>query len=192
MTKYYLLLASFAIWTISCKEKVATDYATLSGKITNHFGKDGRLSVRDGYQKTIKINADGTFSDTFHLDTKGTLMTFSDGNESTEIFLKNGDALTLTLNTDEFDETIKYTGKGAKNNNYLAQRALLKEELLYNSDIFSLDKPEFESSLSAAQSNLKFFLDKTENLDPDLVALENEELDGLVSIYTEQYVKIKD
>jgi len=155
MKKYSFLLLFLALWTLSCKEKVATDYATLSGKITNHLGNDGQLAVHDGYHKTIKINADGTFSDTFHLSDTGMVMSFSDGNERTEIFIKNGYDLNLTLNTDEFDETIKYTGTGAENNNYLAQRSLLKEDLLYNSNLFDLEEDELKSKLDLAVADLE-------------------------------------
>ena len=38
------------------------------------------------------------------------------------MFLKNGYDLNLTLDTKDFDETIVYKGKGANENNYLAQK----------------------------------------------------------------------
>ena len=40
------------------------------------------------------------------------------------LYLKDGDDLSLTMNAAEFDETIVYKGKGEKENNFLAQKAL--------------------------------------------------------------------
>ncbi len=191
MQKSTLLLFVLSIPLLSCKKDVTTDFATLSGKITNHLGKNGRLGVRDGYNKKIKIAADGSFSDTFHLSDQGVVMFFSDGNETTEIFMKNGYDLNLTLNTDEFDETIKYTGEGANNNNYLAQRALLKEDLLYDSDLFDLEEEDLNTNVDLAVAKLKAFLADNENLDPLLIAHEKKEIEGLKPAILTQYTEIQ-
>lgn len=44
--------------------------------------------------------------------------------EMTPLFLEPGDSLYLTLDYKQFDETIKYSGKGESNNNFLAQHYL--------------------------------------------------------------------
>ncbi|HSF88774.1 MAG TPA: TlpA disulfide reductase family protein [Saprospiraceae bacterium] len=51
--------------------------------------------------------------------------TFYHGDEITEMYISPGDDLRLTLDTKAFDETVKYEGKGAEINTYLAQKALL-------------------------------------------------------------------
>ena len=51
-----------ALALFSCKQEVAKNYATVSGTITNHLGKDGKIRNRN-YSKEIKINPDGTFSE---------------------------------------------------------------------------------------------------------------------------------
>ncbi len=192
MQKSTLLLFVLSISLLSCKKDVTTDFATLSGKITNHFGKDGRLAVSDGYNKKIKIAPDGSFSDTFHLSDEGAVMFFSDGNETTEIFMKNGYNLNLSLNTDEFDETIKYTGVGAENNNYLAQRALLKEELLYDSDLFDLEEDDLNTNIDIVVTKLKTFLADSKNLDSILIAHEKAEIESLKPSILAQYKEIKE
>ena len=50
--------------------------------------------------------------------------TFRNGDESTPLFLAPGDDLRLTLDAARPDETLRYTGRGAAANNYLAQTAL--------------------------------------------------------------------
>ena len=44
------------------------------------------------------------------------------------MYLRGGDDIKLTLDAKEFDETIVYTGKGSKESNFLAQKALLDEK----------------------------------------------------------------
>ena len=55
---------------------------------------------------------------------------FTDGNESSNFFLKNGFDINLTLDTKQFDETIKYSGTGAEHSNFLAKNSLMQEQLL--------------------------------------------------------------
>ena len=50
------------------------------------------------------------------------------GSESTALYLTRGDAVRLTLDTERFDESVRYTGRGAAANNYLAGRFLRFED----------------------------------------------------------------
>lgn len=70
--------------------------------------------------------------DTAHLDDEGRFnihakldkccpASLFDGRESTHLYLCPGDSLHITLNTTDFDESIKYEGKGAPKNNFLAE-----------------------------------------------------------------------
>ena len=68
------------------------------------------------------------------------------GKEFTNVYLKPGDNLFITLDANQFDETIKYVGKGAEENNYLAQKLLLKEKLNGRDKImalYGLDENDF-------------------------------------------------
>ena len=165
-----ILLFALVISLFSCKEEVPKDYVTLSGKITNHLGNDGFVQSKN-YKKEIKISKDGVFSDTLHLKEEGTMVTFSDGNEYTSMYLKNGDELHLTLDTKEFDETVKYTGKGEATNNYLAQKALMSEGL-YSGNLFDLPKEEFKSKVIKITSKFQDFLGKAKGLDKSFIKIE--------------------
>jgi len=48
------------------------------------------------------------------------------------MYLKNGDNLSMTMNTKEFDETIVYKGQGAEENNFMVQKALKDEQFEIN------------------------------------------------------------
>lgn len=96
-----------------------------SGKILNHNSEKIRI-INNNYSKIIKVDQDGTFSDTLKLIAGE--YSLSDYNESTVVYLEPGYDLFLSLNTKEFDESIKYKGVGEQPNNFLAQYYLFKEE----------------------------------------------------------------
>ena len=100
----YLFLIILAIAVTAC-QKETKDYVTFSGKITNKNSDSIVIQTR-GFSQTIKVENDGTFADT--LKVKAGIYNFYDGGESTNIFLKNGFEITMTLDTEMFDETAKY------------------------------------------------------------------------------------
>ena len=173
----------------SCKQEVAKDYATVSGTITNHLGKDGKIRNRN-YSKEIKINPDGTFSDTFHIKNEASLFNFTDGNESTSLYLKNGDNINLTLDTKLFDETVKYTGSGSENSNYLAQKALLSEKTI-SMDLFDASEDEFDSKTSEIIAKFTDFLTNATGLDERLIISEKEEIARMEEGLKKQYARMK-
>jgi len=180
-----ITLLVFAIALVSCENEAPKNYVTISGKITNHLGKDGFIRA-EGYKKEIKISKEGVFSDTLHLKDEGAMFTFSDGNEFTSLYLKNGDDIKMTLDTKEFDETIKYTGNGAGNSNYLAQKSLLRESLLTEA-LFSLEKKDFTKKVDEIIILFNKKLNTAKNLDDDFVAIEKENLEKLKKDILEEF-----
>lgn len=170
--KKLLICLTATLALFSCKQE-PKDYVTFSGKITDQSSDSIVLRTRT-YSKTIKVNEDGTFSDTLKVDSG--IYNLYDGNESTNIFLKNGDDLKMTLNTKEFDESIKFTGVGAETNNYLAQKALM-EENLYPPSLFDMSEEEFKSETASIHNKLDTFLEKNKDIDSTLYANERKGLD---------------
>ncbi len=141
------------------------DYVTLSGKITDQSSNSVLVRSRT-FSKTIRVNEDGTFRDTFQVAT-GTYNLY-DGHESTNVFLKNGFDLYLTLDTKEFDETIVYTGTGAEHSNFLAKKSLKEEELL---DFEALSELEDIAALDTALNKIKTALNQFYTSDPHVDTL---------------------
>ncbi len=158
MKKIIYFIAALAI--VSCKNE-PKDYVTFSGKITDQ-NSDSIVIRSRGYSKTIKVNSDGTFSDTLKVETG--MYSFYDGGESSSLFLKNGYDINMTLDTKEFDETIKYTGTGSENNNFLAQKSLL-EEKLYDQDFDKLDKNGLNTTFTKIETDITEFINENKNLD---------------------------
>jgi len=187
MKKTLILLCALII--IACKEE-SKDFVTFSGKITNQ--NSDSLFVYQGrdFSKTIKVNEDGTFSDTLKVTTG--MFSFYDGGESSNLFLKNGYDLNLTLDTKEFDETIEYSGTGSESNNYLAKKSLLQEELL-TASVFDLDEAPFKAKIEDINDELTALLNNTKSLDTALISSEKVELgkltDQLQASYKQQQAR---
>jgi thiol-disulfide isomerase/thioredoxin len=154
-----------AMVLVACSKEVKKDYVTFSGQITNKNSDSIVLSAKD-YSKTIKVKEDGSFSDTLFV-TRG-FFTFFDGGEYTGLFLKNGDDLQMTLNTDEFDESIQYIGEGSVDNNFLAEKARFQEQLL-DFDIDEMDQAALKTKLANIKTELGGFIDSQKDLDTAVV-----------------------
>ena len=185
MRKILALLGVLAI--IACNEE-PKDYATLSGKITDKNSDSIVIRTRT-YTKTIKVNEDGTFKDT--LKVKAGVYNFYDGGESSNLYLKNGYDLNMTLDTKMFDETIKYTGFGAETSNYLAKKALL-EETLYPPSLFDFDEAKFNSVTSEIENKLSTFLEEHKNIDSTLFSIEKTKVDSFKDDIFKAYNKSKE
>ncbi|MEO8934743.1 MAG: TlpA disulfide reductase family protein [Xanthomarina sp.] len=178
MKKTLLLLSAIAI--ISCKEE-PKDYVTLSGKITDK-NSDSIVVRSQTYSKTIKVNDDGTFKDTLKVETG--VYNFFDGSEMTNLFLKNGFDINLTLNTKAFDETIVYTGTGSEHSNFLAEKALKEEELLDMDKLGAItDIENLDKALNTIKMKLDEFYNSKTGIDSSLTLNANRDIEPMLNFY---------
>ena len=138
---YLLLLSTFV--SFAQTEKKST--VKFSAKIENRNGDTLTIYGANRFKQVIPINKKGVFEATF--ETIDGIHQFSDGNESSLMYLKNGDDLSMTMNTKEFDETIVYKGKGAEENNFMAKKALKDEQ--FELTAFDKEKDEFSALFEA-------------------------------------------
>ena len=102
-----------------------TDAVRFKAVIENR-NSDSLFIRKQKFERIIPVDDKGVFTDSFSVE-PGMYQLF-DGVEYTSLYLKNGYNLTLTMDAVMFDESIVYTGKGEKENNYLAKKALDDEE----------------------------------------------------------------
>lgn len=159
-----ILLVISVITLFSCSEQ-SKEFATFSGKITNKNSDSIVLRTRE-YSKTIPVQEDGTFSDT--LTIAPGIYNFYDGGESTNLFLKNGYNIHMTLDAEFFDETTKYTGKGAESSNFLAQKSLLEEKLM-DKDFNELDEKGLDTTFATIKKEIVKFIKEAKNVDPIVI-----------------------
>ncbi|PKG52902.1 TlpA family protein disulfide reductase [Olleya sp. 1-3] len=176
-----LLVCIAALSIVACKKEAPKDYATISGKIENK--NSDSLFVYQGrdFKRTIKVNEDGTFSDT--LKVKSGVYGLYDGKEQTNIFLANDMDIKMTLDTKAFDETIAFSGKGAEKTNFLGEKLKFEEGLIDIEALKSLDETGLNSKIESLKNEMIAFYDKNVSIDSTLIAQSKEQvspmLDGL-------------
>ncbi|PNQ72371.1 thioredoxin [Hanstruepera neustonica] len=181
MKKILTLLCALAVFACEKKEEAPKDYVTFSGTITNPNSDSIVIRTRD-YSKTLKVNEDGTFSDT--LKVKPGIYNFYDGSESTSIFLKNGYDINMTLDTKMFDETAKYSGEGSEHSNFLAAKALKEEKLLDFDELSAIEDMEtLDKRLSDIKIELTEFYASNAEIDTLITNSATKSLEPMVESY---------
>jgi thiol-disulfide isomerase/thioredoxin len=138
----------------------AKSQVKFTAKITNRNSDTLVIKGANNFKQVIPINKKEIFVASFTAP-KG-FYRFSDGVESSSLFLKPGSEVNLTMNAKEFDETIVYKGKGTNESNFLAQQALKDEK--FENEAFAKEAAEFASLL---QEKKKTDLDNIEKGDFD-------------------------
>ena len=152
---------------------------TISGKISNPASDVICVSpdvfLPDSECYTADVNMNGEFKLEFELPLNG-YYRFKHGREYSIIYLETGFDLFVQLNTEEFDESLKFEGKGAKVNNYLASKYLINEKLQGDFDSFYGFEPDLflKKNLQIRQTIEKEFLSlcSDEEISPEFKNME--------------------
>lgn len=164
--KYFMAIVAFAA-IIACKnekEEVITDYAKISGTITN--AKDSVINISGKtYNKTIALDKEGTFEDTLHIQDDFYIMQIGDAR--TILMLHNGFNLEVNFDASDILNTAEYSGKGSGTNNYMNSKMKLEQkyELADLNAFFELEKPEFEEKMANITKDMNQLLDNAQDLD---------------------------
>ncbi|MFQ3239578.1 MAG: thiol-disulfide isomerase/thioredoxin [Olleya marilimosa] len=176
MKKLLVCLAALSI--VACKKEAPKDYATFSGKIENK--NSDSLFVYQGrdFKKTIKVNEDGTFSDTLKVTT-GVFGVY-DGKEQTTIFLANDMDLKMTLDAKTFDESIKFSGKGAEKSTFLVDRINFEQDLVDVEALKNLEASKLDSSLENIKTKMLAYYDKNAAIDSTIISEARKQVDPML------------
>lgn len=186
MKKIFLIAVILInFFSVSAQKK---SHMTFQAEIANRFGDVvSFFNDKNKLIKTIQINKNGVFKDTMSV-LPGRYV-FSDGNEFTIVYLKNGLDLKLKMDSKMFDESIVYTGKGANENNFLAQNSLFEEKTDIGKLLASSEAVFFEGLDKKKSDDLKRLEDK--KLDAVFVDLQKKSIeanyDYVVKYYKENY-----
>lgn len=118
------------------------DFAYIGGEIVNPKN-----------DKVILYNNKGKVTDTFDLDDNNRfihkitnlqagLYSIRHGGEYQMVLLEPNDSIMFRLNTFDFDESLVFTGKGAKKNNYLIQTYIDNEKEAKKLNLYAQKEPE--------------------------------------------------
>lgn len=139
--------------------------ATISGVVTNHIGDTIKFYAPDSTYITVLDTVTGNFSVEFDWDTTASV-SFFHGMESTKMYLQPGDDITLTIDTEQFDESISY--EGSDESSYFAWQYLTEENSKYPDISMSSDgeldslfntyfAPFLDEAASFKESNPPFY-----------------------------------
>lgn len=194
-----LIYVCIAIVLFGCSQtKVENDIitgVTITGKIENPKSDFAVFLVKKGNER---------FKDTVHLDSAGQFLIFIELKEETNawfvhggpveyegitmflsertsMFFVPGDSIELTLDPEEFDETISYKGKGSAINNYLAKKYLYEEKMQVPAkEMYALDPIAFiskvDSTKSVLSTHLREYVKQNPNASKKLIATEEAEI----------------
>jgi thiol-disulfide isomerase/thioredoxin len=157
----------------------------ISGEITNPIGNTIEISAQD-ISIEVKINEDGTFRDTLNISSS--YYNLAQGRERTQIYLEPGYVLSINLDTEQFDESIKFEGKGSENNNFLKDKYLHKEQNPIDIiSVFKLDEIEFIAKINEIKKSDYEFTNKYSNIEPHFRTLELKSLEYSYLQYLQRY-----
>ncbi|MDO1500926.1 hypothetical protein Q2T40_12365 [Winogradskyella maritima] len=125
--RYFALYLVSVLSVIGCSEK-DTNHAYLGGEITNPKSDVVILVNPDGKtMDTVALDANNRFIYKIEEATAG-IYSFRHGGEYQVVIIEPKDSLMLRLNTTDFDESLVYTGEGARKNNYFLRTFLENEK----------------------------------------------------------------
>lgn len=151
MKKLILIASVLAI--VSCKQEEKPEgYSIIKGAVKNNTA-DIAVIRGNNFEARVPIDGSGAFSDTLHIKNNG-LYDMYIGRERTGIYLEKGKNLSVALNADGFDETLKYSGDLAKTNNLLASKFLWEEQTTDYKELYSLDESDFLAQVAKKQESL--------------------------------------
>lgn len=156
MKKLFIFLSPVFLF-FACQTTKTTNAVKITGTIENPVSEKATIRYGDSIHTAEVV--DGKFFLDFEL-TKPEMITFNHGRESGGLYLEPGDNVTLTLNPEQFDETLKLAGEGAEESNYLLTKYLLNEK--YNEkmkEIYSSSPEEFAASMNEIKKENEQYLD---------------------------------
>ena len=138
-------------------DRTAISSVKITGVVENPIGDTIKFHGPDSTYITTLDTVTGIFSIEFDWDSAA-FLSFFHGVESTKMYAKPNDEIQLTINTEEFDETIQYTG--SMESSFLAWEYMFDEENdwpdIYKLPYESLDSV-FEAELGPILSRVEKF-----------------------------------
>jgi len=178
-----LLLATTSI--LSCK-KVQNDYVTFSGKIENT--KDSILTISNKvYKKEIKLNKDGSFSDTLKVGKSPIFGLQTNNNKRAPIFLRNGYELVLKGTDVDFMNSFEYSGEGASSNNFILSQVSFQKTIGNPMDVFSLEKEAFTKKVASFTNGIDSIIESYSDVDTMLVSEAKKQQTQISNYFTKNY-----
>jgi hypothetical protein len=151
----------------SCNKEFSSDnyVAYFGGEITNPSSRFVLFCKNDEVIDTITLNKDNTFFKKFDSLTPG-LYSFKHDPEYQYVYFDKNDSVMVHVNSNEFDESMVFCGRGDEKNNFLMEMYLTNEKDKDNIfDVFDYDFDKFNKVIdSIHKKNEQFYSKKKESI----------------------------
>lgn len=124
---------------------------TLSGKITNTEVK--KIWIKgEFFEKEINLKPDGTFSEKLPIDYEG-IYAIETSKNRMPIYFSKDSKMSLTADDNNFYSTLKYTGKGSIENQYIVKKTTITSQISFED--YKLNETEFLKKLENTINSVK-------------------------------------
>ena len=175
MKKIWLLIAAITI--MSCNDDKKAEFTVISGQIINNRGSEitFKKSNNKEFNESVQVARDGKFLDTLFMESGN--YTFQYGRNRAEIFVNPGSSLVINFNSDDFDNTLVFSGKGSEISNYLFEKQKTEKKILgENNEIYKLDEAAYVSKVKEIKSTLEKLISDSKGIDDDFEEKEKRNL----------------
>lgn len=157
-----LLSLSLVLGFCSCNKKFKDDNFTayFGGEVTNPTNRYVLFCKDSEVIDTIPLNDDNTFFKTFDSLAPG-LYSFKHEPEYQYIYFDKNDSLMVRINSQDFDESIIFCGRGEEKNNFMMELYLKNEEdknKLF--EVFDYDIQKFNQNIDSSYKSKEAFYNK--------------------------------
>ncbi|WP_431244273.1 TlpA family protein disulfide reductase [Flavobacterium sp. P21] len=158
MKKTLLLLLIVVLYSFT----TLGETTTVSGKITNTENKTIRIKG-ELFDKEIKLKPDGSFLENLALESDR-IYKIETSKNSFQIYLTKDSKLIINADDANLESTLKFTGKGSVENQYLAQKQLITSANPYDV-LYALKENEFLKKLQEMKASVNNLYQKTKFTD---------------------------
>lgn len=178
--KHIIKIFILTLITTSCKqEQKMVDYIILNGQVSSSTGSPVIIRNNNFVPIDTLVVQNRLFSDTLRLDKGYYFLTLND--KSAKLYVEPSYMLNITIDEKDFYGSIKYSGIGSKENNYLAEKDRLRNTFPINQRSYNayatLEERDFlKQSDSIHQAYLQLF-EKYDNFGNDFNILESKSIE---------------
>lgn len=156
------ILSAFALalLLVSCAEEQNNNLLSISGKVIDPISEEASFIFNDSTY-SANLDENGSFAIDIAMDSAA-YISFKHGFETTAMYVKPGDKINLTINPEQFDETIQYEGSVASS--FLAQKYLMQEEGdFYGEPYYLSTEEEYQGLMDDFKAELVESLDEMDD-----------------------------
>ena len=161
----FILISILLTSMTSCKDGMigGNHVAYFGGEIENPKNNFVVFMKNDKVIDTFYLDKDNRFFHKFDSLTPG-LYSFKDNAEYQYVFFDKNDSIMVRLNSNDFDNTLMFCGRGDEKNNFMMELFLKDMELKNNMfDIYEKDEKTFTKYIDSSYQNTSKLYNKRKN-----------------------------